>query len=264
MGPVTEIVSTTESDCPNYQFKVFEGNWPGTVTGCDCLKVKKCSNEGVKTGKLTRGTCNTNSTSCGCTQIRSLPANPFWDWPLNNKFCAERDPRITYQKVYSNLNINGSCNAGTKSCGKSKYLPGICIPASYNCPLTSLLFADKNPDAQKYTEITGNGTNLYYSSMSDFGGPLVDLVLRENKVCLDPKQRSLTPGREDYTLMNPESDGKCEVDSRFKEVGQDAGELDLMKKITQYLLPLLVSFCILACGSMFKICSNKKKRKQRV
>lgn len=45
----------------------FAEDWPGTLNGCNCLRVQYCRLEGVRIGRLARGSCSYNETRCGCS-----------------------------------------------------------------------------------------------------------------------------------------------------------------------------------------------------
>lgn len=55
----------------------FAERWPGTQTGCNCLRVSYCRLDGVPLGRLARGSCSYNATRCGCSQVANTPARSF-------------------------------------------------------------------------------------------------------------------------------------------------------------------------------------------
>ena len=227
--------------CPQGHVKIFQGDWPGTEKGCDCLQVKTCYRRGVSEGKLTKGSCNRNSTLCGCKNVREVEASDLWLWPNEVEFCAKRDQSLSFQNTHENMFADGTCKTGFSQCGDSgsSKQKGICVPDGTTCPITSVKMASTSPDPSKYSEVTGTSINLYHSNHGSFGNPMVDLLLRENHVCLSISERSLTPGRTDYQLMVNKSDGNCTKETRFQEVGHSIGELDLLNanQVSYHVLP---------------------------
>ena len=228
------VFSTTGTACPSDHDRIFTGDWSGTVTGCNCPSGRRttsyyCRKARVSTG-LSKGSCSTNQTRCGCSTVSSVSASDFWLWPTNNRYCAQRDQRISYSNTFMNMNTDGSCKSNFKQCGSStsRVKKGICIPKNYSCPLTSIKIASNNPDSSKYSLISGRTLNLYYSNDQSFGNPLMDLIVREDHVCVGEHHRGITPGRKDYKLMTNPADPNCTKDSRYSEVGESVGELDLL------------------------------------
>ena len=137
---------------------------------------------------------------------------------------------MSYKNTYLNMNTDGTCKPNFKQCGDktSKHQRGICVPTNRTCPLTSVKISSTNPDNDKYNQITGQTLNLYFSSDQSFGNPLLNLILREDHVCVGESERGITPGRKDYILMTNQAVSDCTKDQRYSEVGESLGELDLL------------------------------------
>ena len=225
-----DIKKATNNACPSGYDRVFKGDWPGTEVGCNCLHVTYCRLRGVNENTLSKGSCSRNETRCGCRNVGEISASDFWIWPTNNEYCVKRDQSLSYENTYKNMFSDGSCKTGFTQCGNpsSTREHGICVPDGTNCPITSVKIATASPDTSKYLEILGENLNLYYSNHFTFGNPMADLFLREDHVCLSERERSLSPGREDYTLMRNSADGKCTRDTRFEDVGESLGERSLL------------------------------------
>lgn len=227
-GAIMEIQLASGTDCPSGFEKAFVGNWPGTQSGCNCLNIK-CYRKGVKDNKLIKGSCNYNSTRCGCKTVSSTPSRELWIYPNEKEFCVKRDSELRWIDLYQNAEDSGSCKDGFKKCGNvSGISKGVCIPTDKDCPLTDIKFQNSNPDPLKYTQIIGQNTkHLYWTRDNNIADPLTELwVAEDGKVCLDQNYRYLTEGRSDYVLMNKE--GKhCKEDTRFSNLDYKEGEKTL-------------------------------------
>lgn len=217
--------------------RIFVGNWPGTVHGCDCLGVPRCR-DGVRSYSLNTGSCSYNETYCGCRDVRSTPQRDLTQFPGEYEFFGERTLNMAFSKIYKNMMENGKCRFGYKKCGEVEGLNfGVCIPDSDSCPISSFRLGVTNPDPKIYTEeIKGNSMNVYYS-FQNVKNPLTELTVQEDRVCANLR-RPISPGKRDYTLMRV--DGYvCDPDERYADLGENTGEktyLDL-NNVQYYFLP---------------------------
>ena len=155
------------------------------------------------------------------------PERKLWNWPTHNKYCGKRESQFAFEIVYKNMFRDGSCKNGFKRCGDDKTIgKGICVPDGSECPLTSVKLSESSPNSEDYQEIEGNGKNLYFSN-KPIGPPVVDLDLSESHICSNLNVRSITKGRNDYPLIRKSAGKKCQIDTRYEDLYDAAGERTL-------------------------------------
>lgn len=133
----TEVISSLNQT--ETQSGAFVQLWPGTNSGCDCLKVTDCDLDWVRTEKLIYDPdgCNLNSTKCGCTSVEGTEPTNFTKLG-GSEFDKLTSKKISFASIYEKITINNTCPVGYKICQRFKSSDySYCVPGT-QCPLTDL------------------------------------------------------------------------------------------------------------------------------
>jgi hypothetical protein len=164
---ITEIYhSRPYTNCTAGYEPLFKGVWPGTKAGCDCSKVKECVywNKKHRITSIMRRACSKTSLKCGCTNIKPHKARGLYSWDqANGLICVKREPGLSYEYLYDNVNTNGKCKKGYKKCGSPRNFPqqrnsnyflkrdnSVCIPSNFQCPVNNIIIYPTKSYLQKY------------------------------------------------------------------------------------------------------------------
>jgi hypothetical protein len=132
---ITDIELSSTTTCPAGTTRAFEGSWQGTDNGCNCLGVR-CRLRGVPAGRLVTGSCNYNSTRCGCDNVPNSSSKSLISTG-NPTICVKRALNQNFFNLYTKMTANGACISGFQKCGDaSGNSMGVCVPNADACPLT--------------------------------------------------------------------------------------------------------------------------------
>lgn len=142
-----------------------------------------------------------------------------------------------------NKNSDYKCKDGYKKCfEKLSISGGICIKNDFSCPINDLeiekvsnAYHDKlkksnrsriNQIAKKslfnhiyQDDIISGGSKLKTSKNSTTltNSPIIDLIVKENAVCIDLYKDSISPNRKAYPLLK-DKPGNCSEDPRYSKI----------------------------------------------
>lgn len=220
---IKTVAGTT--NCPSSYDNQFQGYWPGTVIGCNCLHVHYCSRKGVSYGRLESGSCNSNETYCGCDHVSSTPERDLINWKSANKVCFQRKGGFNFYSLFKNMNIDGQCKEGFRACGLTTGISkGVCIPNEVDCPITKIEISENAPSFNPYQEQDLNQaqTKKIYFTNKTVDQPIIDTVARFGEACLNPADLDKN-GRSDYVLK-AQGSVDCKVDQRYSKHSPSEGE----------------------------------------
>ena len=207
---------------------IFQGEYPGTVIGCNCLGVRYSYYENVRTRKLNQGACSYNETRAGCNGVPSTSSRKLnWSSSLLCGVFGEKNE--SFRGMMKNMKENGSCKSGFKKCGNVDGISqGLCIPSKDPCPITEIKIGSSNPDPSLYEHevIIPNANHNIYYTRGNIAQPLIDLNTTESHMCLSSRKIAVSNGRSVYQLYNKDKKDHCEKDTRFLEYDSQ-GELDM-------------------------------------
>ena len=199
----------------------FAENWPGTHRGCNCLKVQYCRLDGVRIGRLARGSCNYNETRCGCSQVADTPARSFLNLGGSEFNRFQGNLSVSFKDVYKDIDSSGKCSGSNVLCTRFND-PDFSFCTGKSCPLTDLQITDssENPnkslyDDQDYIQSAAN-TFLWYSNKGT-NGPLTDLKISQQFPCFDSRFVSWNKERPDFEL-NFDNVRECNQDPRYQDL----------------------------------------------
>lgn len=90
------------STCSKNESILIIDNFPGTITGCDCIGITKSRVESNHRNRINRGSCSHSETNAGCSTINSIESKDFIIWD-NNTFCVNYS-KYDYE-YYLNLSV---------------------------------------------------------------------------------------------------------------------------------------------------------------
>lgn len=211
------VLAVAERSSPTFDSKLnqteiqrgaFVEEWPGTMSGCNCLYVNSCHRRNVRKGQLAVGVCSYNETLCGCSNVESTPSRIFSSLS-GSEFDQKVDPAISFATVYrKSSDYYLDCEVGYSTCTRSskngiKFI--YCVPYNVSCPLTDLLITNtgENPNPKIFRDgdfvKSSAGTYLWFSN-SGLGGPITDLKISQQGPCLNSKFISWGLSRPSFPL----------------------------------------------------------------
>lgn len=207
--------------------KTWKGFFSGTVEGCRCYFTD--SESGVWSG-LHRHICSYNETYAGCDSIYQTPKVEVTKWTAHgivDSPVLKQIANSSFLELHTRMNVDGTCKQGSKHCGNRESLSkGLCVPNEWlSCPFTVIDLEDSidlraSSDRATFNKIANS---QLVASSSPAYNPIVDLKIAEHSMCLNPKYKSITPGRNPYILMRSKIVKNCLKDSRY-EVVDEIGE----------------------------------------
>lgn len=167
--------------CPGNSTELFRFQWQGTQEACSCSKTSVDSFPTLEK-KVYKQLCNSTMMDAKCETIEGSPARPLFMYK-DQKFCVQRMSETSYFLSANNMNSDGTCKEGYKSCGgKNNHLYSTCVNASLfdnGCPILDISY--KQVDSS-YVKI-GN-SNLYYSKNDNIeGSPYSEIKLTNTSIC---------------------------------------------------------------------------------
>lgn len=201
---------------------IWTTDFLGTVDGCECNS--NISNNGVE---VLRGNCTKSQIKNGCISVKSISSTKLVKWSDSSLFCVKRLEDSSFEKIYQNSDINGTCLANSLKCGGSELSQSVCLNNTDKCPISEIVISNFNPDEKIYTENITSGNTTIFISRDSGSYPMVDLLASEFKLCLNRMLASITPGRTNYPL-NLINRTVCSEDTRFHSISS-CGERSLFE-----------------------------------
>ena len=146
------------SACSKNESILIIDNFPGTITGCDCIGIRKSRVKSNHRDRINRGSCSYNESIAGCRIINSIESKDFIIWD-NNTFCVNYS-KYDYE-YYLNLSVGEgeNCPSGFKKCGILDSLFHVmCIEENLDCPINKILI--NNESYYSENNINFNTINL--------------------------------------------------------------------------------------------------------
>ena len=189
-------IVSSPSNCSNGTQPLFSWTWPGTQTGCNCMN----STYPIEKQLIYTGQCSKDQNSSNCQQIPSINPMVFSEWKEEFTVCVGRIQ--DYNFAAHHLKNSPSCPSGHVPCGQSlDYI--FCVLNSTDCPITSMVVSDENPDPVlylQYEQFFGR-YQLWYSRVVD-KTPIVQGKISQNNPCFDYSVTNTDEYEVDYVLLN--------------------------------------------------------------
>jgi len=204
---INEIsVELAPSNCSSGSEILFNWTWPGTETGCNC------ANSTYPQKLIFVGPCTKLQNTSQCQQIAPVDSIPFSYWKDEYIVCITRIQ--DYNFAAQHLTSSPNCPAGNVPCGQSlDYI--FCVMNNTDCPITSMMVSDENPDPVLYLESVPffGRYSLWYSRFVD-KTPLVQGKISQNNPCFDDALTNTDEDEVDYILLNTQRT-YCTEDMRW-------------------------------------------------
>jgi len=200
--PLISNITMSSHDCSELnETTLFNYEWPGTVTGCDCT-TPSLSMKFDYLGKLYKNKCSLNKTTAGCIDVEPTDKIKATKW-RGNSICYEKFQHDNSYFDYIKVTREDLCPDSHKPCGVIDTLNNIlCVPEHLNCPLNNFnLFPFYYP---KEEYIKDNLTRI-----------ISEVRVSDGKhACANPDSDLF---REEYELLNPHTRKGCSksIDRRF-------------------------------------------------
>ena len=180
-GPITSLKIINKNHEPNQNCEdfnmepLFEGNWEGTVKGCEIDNV------------IVPYECHLyGNTFSPYEKIKYK----YWD---NVEICAERQNKTYFDLVI----VKTNCPPNYKVCGIVDNLDNIlCVDIKENCPINYIMLVDKsstNIDINNKSYLETNNKLLYYSIQSTNSKIINEVKISDQVPCINPKYKNNFP-----------------------------------------------------------------------
>ena len=142
--PIVDI-QTSLAGCPLGYDELLDRQWPGTSSGCDCSNMYMFSFK--KYPSLSSGSCSSNQTEAGWTDIRStnpIPLSKFYSYRIcglreGSNFVDSKRPKTQGGKL--------KCELGYRICGKGDADHVLCIRKQERCPINHITLLESGMHA---------------------------------------------------------------------------------------------------------------------